>query len=97
MFRHVVMMKLAESSTDEDLTKIIEGLETLPPLIPEIVSYSIGRDLGVQDGSYDLVVVADFEDRAGFDAYNANQEHLDVISTLIKPHLGARSAVQYQY
>lgn len=96
MFRHVVMMQLAESATDDDLTAIIEGLETLPALVPEIISYSVGRDLGVQDGSYDLVIVADFEDQAGFDAYNANQDHLDVINTYILPHRGARSAVQYQ-
>ena len=89
------MMKLAETSTDDDLTAIIEGLEALPGLVPEILSYSIGRDLGIQDGSYDLVIVADFEDRAAFDAYNANADHLEVISAKIKPHLGARSAVQY--
>ncbi len=95
MFRHVVMMQLAESSTDADLTAIIDGLETLPGLVPEIVSYSVGRDLRAQEGTFDLVLVADFEDQAGFDAYNANQDHLDVIMTLIKPHLGARAAVQY--
>lgn len=95
MFRHVVMMQLAESATDADLTAIIDGLETLPGLIPEILSYSVGRDLGVQEGSYDLVIVADFEDQAAFDVYNANQDHLDVINTFIVPHRGARSAVQY--
>ncbi len=95
MFRHVVMMKLQETSTDADLTAIIDGLSTLPALVPEILSYSIGRDLDVQEGSYDLVIVADFEDRAAFDAYNANQDHLDVIGTQIKPHMAQRSAVQY--
>ena len=89
------MMKLAEGSTDADLTAIIDGLGTLPDLVPEILSYSVGRDLDVQEGSYDLVIVADFEDRTAFDAYNANQDHLDVIGTYIKPHLGARAAVQY--
>ena len=68
MFRHVVMMKLSDTSTEADLDAIIEGLGTLPPLVPEIRSYSIGKDLNVQDGSFDLVIVADFDDRAGFDA-----------------------------
>ena len=97
MFRHVVMMKLGESSTPDDLTAIIDGLRTLPDLVPEIVSYSVGRDLDVQEGSFDLVIVADFDDRAGFDAYNANQDHLDVIAERIRPHMAERSAVQYQY
>ena len=96
MFRHVVMMKLSETSTEDDRTAIIEGLRTLPALVPEIVSYSVGKDLDVQDGSFDLVVVADFEDRTAFDAYNANQDHVDVIANRIKPHMAQRSAVQYE-
>ena len=91
------MMKLKDDSTTEDLTAIIDGLNGLPPLVPEIVSYSVGRDLDVQEGSFDLVIVADFNDRAGFDAYNANQDHLDVITERIRPHMAERSAVQYQY
>ena len=97
MFRHVVMMKLSDTSTEADLDAIIEGLGTLPPLVPEIRSYSIGKDLNVQDGSFDLVIVADFDDRAGFDAYNANEDHLDVIARVIKPHMAQRSAVQYEH
>ncbi len=95
MFRHVVMMKLKETSTDDDLTAIIEGLETLPGLCPEIQSYSVGRDLGVQEGSFDFVIVADFEDRKAFDDYNTNQDHLDLIAERIRPHMAERSAVQY--
>ena len=95
MFRHVVMMKLSETATDADLTAIVENLATLPATVPEILSYSIGRDLGVQDGSFDLVLVADFADQAAFDAYNENQTHLDVIGTYIKPVIAQRSAVQY--
>ncbi len=95
MFRHVVMMKLTESATDAHFAAIVTGLEALPAVIPEIVSYSIGRDLNVQAGSFDLVLVADFHDQAGFDVYNANEDHLEVIGTHIKPFLAERSAVQY--
>lgn len=95
MFRHVVMMKLSDTATNDDQTAIIRGLETLPALVPEILSYSIGRDLGVQEGSFDLVIVADFEDEAAFNAYNANQDHIDVINSVIKPKMAQRSAVQY--
>lgn len=91
------MMKLSETSSEEDRTAIIDGLRTLPALVPEIKSYSVGKDLDVQEGSFDLVIVADFEDRAGFDAYNANQDHLDVIANVIKPHMAQRSAVQYEH
>lgn len=91
------MMQLVESATDEDLTAIVDGLGTLPALVPEILSYSIGRDLDVQDGSYDLVIVADFEDETAFHAYNANQDHLDVIHSVIKPKMAARAAVQYTF
>ncbi len=91
------MMKLKETSTEDDRTAIVEALRALPPLVPEIKSYSVGKDLDVQDGSFDLVVVADFDNRAGFDAYNENQDHLDVIASAIKPHMAQRSAVQYTW
>lgn len=95
MFRHVVMMTLTDDATNDDLTAIIDGLGTLPALVPEILSYSIGRDLNIQEGSFDLVIVADFEDEAAFHAYNANEDHQNVISSVIKPKLAQRSAVQY--
>jgi hypothetical protein len=95
MFRHVVMMQFSETTTDSDIQAIIDALRALPPLCPEIRSFSIGRDAGISEGNFDLVVVGDFDDEAGYRAYGLNAPHQAIITDLIKPALAKRSAVQY--
>lgn len=95
MLRHVVMIRLAEDATEADITAIVDGLGTLPGLVPEIRSYSIGRDAGISDGNFSLVIVGDFDDEAGYQAYASNADHVAVITKYIKPFLVERSAVQY--
>ena len=89
------MMRLSEESTSADAAAIVEGLGTLPALVPEIRSYSVGLDAGLAEGNFDIVLVGDFDDEAGFRAYNTNADHQGVIAERIKPFLAERSAVQY--
>lgn len=95
MLRHVVMMQLTAESTNEDAAAIVAGLETLPGLVPDIRSYSIGRDAGLAEGNFDIVLVADFDDEAGFRAYSENPDHIAVITERIRPVLANRTAVQH--
>ncbi len=95
MLRHVVMIRLSAEATEADAAAIVDGLETLPELIPEIRSYTIGRDAGLAEGNFDLVVVGDFDDEAGYQAYATNADHVAVIQERIKPFLAERAAVQH--
>lgn len=74
----------------------MDGLSTMPGLVPEIRNYSIGSDAGLVEGNFDVVVVADFDDVAGFDAYSANSAHVALIADHIRPVAAGRSAVQYE-
>ena len=93
--RHVVMIRLNETATEADVSAIVDGLGTLPDLVPEIRSYSIGRDAGISEGNFNLVVVGEFDDEAGYQAYAVNADHVAVINDYIKPFIAGRSAVQY--
>jgi hypothetical protein len=95
MLRLVVMMQLSNEATDADVTAIIDGLEELPGLVPEIRGYSIGRDAGLIEGNYHLVVVGEFDDEEGFARYSSNDDHQAVIAERIRPFMTSRSAVQY--
>ena len=95
MFRHVVMMQLAPHATDENVDAIVQGLHSLPALVPEIRTYSVGLDAGLVEGNFDLVVVGDFDDVDGYLAYNANADHQALLAERIKPFIAGRSAVQY--
>ena len=60
--RHIVSWKLAE--TDPELNRqqrraIADALESLPPLIPEILRLEVGSNMKESDSAYDLVLVMD--------------------------------------
>jgi hypothetical protein len=95
VFRHVVMLRWAQEATADERVAVQEGLAGLPRLIPEIRSYVIGADAGVNAGNFDLVVVADFDDTAGYEVYRDHPDHQAVIQERIRPILAERAAVQH--
>lgn len=88
-------MRLIPEATESDVRGITDALETLPAAIPEILSYSIGCDLGLAEDNFDICLVADFSDQDGYETYSANAEHQAIIASLIRPLLAGRSAVQH--
>ena len=49
----------------------------------------------MNEGNYDLVVVADFDDVDGYLVYRDHPDHQAVIAEHIRPILADRAAVQY--
>ena len=96
MFRHVVLLRWKPEATPEQRAAVERGLAALPGRIPEIRSYSIGTDAGVNEGNYDLVVVADFEDVDDYLVYRDHADHQAVIREHIAPILAERAAIQHE-
>lgn len=88
-------MRLSDEVTERDVEALVERLQGLPAIVPEIRSYSVGVDAGLVDGNFDLVVVGDFDSVEDYHAYSANADHQAVIVEMIRPVLKDRSAVQY--
>ena len=96
MVRHVVTFRFAEGTTDAQRDRIVEGLRALPGQIPEIRRYVFGPDLGLAEGNFDFVVVADFDDADGYRRYAEHEAHVALIREAIRPVLAERVAVQYE-
>lgn len=96
MFRHVVMLRWLPDATPEQRSAVESGLAALPAVIPEIRDYTIGADAHVNEGNYDLVVVADFDDVNGYLVYRDHPDHVAVITERIRPILADRAAVQHE-
>lgn len=94
MIRHIVLLKWADSATDEQKQAVSDGLGRLPGLIDELKRYDLGADAGISEGNHDFAIVAEFDDADGFAAYRDHPEHLKVIAERIKPILAGRAAVQ---
>ena len=96
MFRHVVMMRWSPEATAEQRQAAADAVRRLPGLIPEIRSYAVGSDAGVNDGNHDFVVVGDFDDVAGYLVYRDHPDHTAAIREYIAPILAERAAIQYE-
>ena len=94
--RHVVMFRWVEGLPDDHVERVCAGLAQLPGLIPEIRDYRFGANLGINPGTYDFVVVADFDDEAGYLTYRDHPDHQRFIAELITGNVSERAAVQYR-
>lgn len=94
MIRHVVLLTFREGTTEEEISAIEAALSGLPGRIPSLLSYSFGRDLGIDEGNASFVVVAEVEDEAGYSAYRDDPEHRRIIVELVRPAVASRTAVQ---
>jgi hypothetical protein len=96
MFRHIVLLTLTDDAPPGQAEAIVEALRTLPGRVPSILAYRVGRDAGLADDNAHVAVVADFDDEAGYVEYRDHPDHVDVIATMIRPHLASRTAVQHR-
>lgn len=96
MIRHVVMFRWADDVDDRHVERVAAALDGLPAEIPEIARYAHGRDLGVNEGTYDYAVVGDFESAEGYVAYRDHPVHRSMIAELITGRVTDRAAVQFE-
>lgn len=94
--RHISLLTFRDDTTSEQRDAIVSALEKLPEQIPELRSYVVAPDAGVDGGNASLAVVADFDSVEGYEAYRDHPAHKAVATQQIVPVLVARSAIQHQ-
>jgi hypothetical protein len=97
VFRHVVMVRLSEDMTDDQKEALRAGLLRLPEVIPDIRAYRFGDDVGLNEGNFDFVVTADFDDAAGYLTYRDHPDHRKLVAELLAPFVTKRAAVQFEW
>jgi hypothetical protein len=78
MLTHIVCWKYKDETTEEQRADHIARLKALPGVIPNIVSFDVGRDILHLDRSFDTGLVAVYTDRAGLDVYTDHPAHQEV-------------------
>jgi hypothetical protein len=84
-------------ATDAQKKQVAEELSRLPGVVPSIRAYIMGSDIGVNEGNWNFVVTADFEDLDGYLAYRDDPTHRAIIAEYINPIVETRAAVQFEY
>ena len=95
-FRHVVMFKWADGVDPDHVQRLRDRLSALPSEIDEIRNYVHGSDVGVSEGTYDYVVVADFDNVNDFRAYREHPQHVLLVEELIAGKVTERASIQFQ-
>jgi heme-degrading monooxygenase HmoA len=96
MLRHVALFRFREDASPEAVSALDAGLRELPGLVPELRGFACGRDAELAEGTADYAVVAEFDDEAGWRAYQDNPAHRRVIEQLLTPILAERRAAQFR-
>jgi hypothetical protein len=97
MIRHVVVFTFRDGTADAQIAEMMADLATLPSIVPEVRSFRLGRDIGVNSGNFQLAVTADFDDVAGYLAYRDNTEHQRMIREKGAKIVEQRAAVQFEF
>jgi hypothetical protein len=96
IIRHVVMFRWNDSADAAAKRRVLESLAALPDRIPHVRSFRYGVDAGISKGTYDLAVVADFDDKDGYCAYADHPVHVQLVTEVIGPVTSERAAVQHE-
>ena len=78
MLTHIVCWQYKTETTEEQQAEHITRLRALPGMIPNIVSFNVGRDILHLERSFDTGLVAVYPDRAALDLYTDHPAHQEV-------------------
>ena len=87
MLKHIVMIKLKETSHDgfkARLNTLEEKLMDLKNTIPSLLKMEVGQNISTREAAFDLVLVSEFEDEESLDAYRVHPKHIEVLEYLKK-------------
>ena len=96
MIRHVAVFRFNDDMTAGAIDHIDEMLATLPGIIPEILAFRSGRDIGLTDGAWDYGVVADFASSDNYMTYATNPDHVHMVKNVVGPHVKQSARLQYE-
>jgi hypothetical protein len=94
MLRHIILLRWSPDTTPDQKKAAEAGFQALPGAIGEIRALACGADLGLAAGTYDYAAVLDFDDTAGWRAYQDHPAHRAFVDGVLKPVLAERAAVQ---
>ena len=78
MITHVVMFKMADRS-EASISRAVEKIRGLAGKVPSLRSLEVGQDVIRSARSYDLALIARFDDLAGLQAYQVHPDHVVVL------------------
>ena len=96
MVRHIVLFRWKDGVSADHIEATRRGLSALPGKIPQIKRYVFGSNLGINPGTYDFGVVADFASVDDYLVYRDHPDHKAFIAAHTTDYVTDRAAVQFE-
>lgn len=96
MLRHVVLFKFKESSSEQDVQRVIDAFRALPAKIPEIAAFEYGTDNSPErlaDGFTHCFLLT-FKSEKDREVYLPHEAH-KAFGAMLRPHLEKVLVVDY--
>jgi hypothetical protein len=96
--RHAVLFRFTDAATADQIEALAAGLSTMPDETGAVGDdgYQHGRALGLNPGTWDYAVVAEFADANAYEAYRDHPAHQSLIRELVTPITAERASVQFE-
>ena len=95
MLRHIVMIRFNDTDHKQANAETFRmKLLALEKTVPELIKMEVGLNVNTKPSAFDLVLISDFEDEAGLDAYRIHPEHVKVVK-FIKSVASETAVVDY--
>ncbi len=75
MIQRTVLLKFAETTTQEQLKEVINRFKALENALSGIVEIQAGLNIAEKSKEFQVMLMVRFEDQAALDAYTANEDH----------------------
>lgn len=95
MIKHVVLLKWKAGVSEEQIDCVSAGFQKLKDQIPEIASYSFGKDASIYRGNADYALIAEFESEADLRAYVVHPKHQEFLREVTGPIMASFQSVQF--
>ena len=95
-FRHVAMFRWAEHVDADHVQRVREAYDELMSRTSGLRHHAHGADVGMSEGTFDYLVVADFDSVADWRAYRDHPSHVLLVEELISGHVVERAVGQLQ-
>ena len=95
MVTHVVIFTWITGTTTEQVASLRRALDRLASDLADLATIRHGPDLRFRDGNGDYALVATFQDRDGWDAYQAHSKHQAFVRDFVAPIQAARLTIQF--
>ena len=97
MLRHIVLATLRSDATEEQLDAWRAAVREMCEASPEVMSFTLGANIGKGPNHYDSALVADFEDAAAFRRYIDSPAHKSYVENHARVLIDKLAAIKHEF